>query len=183
MTLGNERESILHRLSGIRCIERYGIDMKDRQQIVIILAIVILVIIIGAAFAITGPSQVPGPARNTTGAGIPNPAAEFCSSQAGNRYEIRAAPDGSQYGVCILPDGTVCDEWDYFRGNCTAATDSAQPVTDPAENFCLARSYMYQTRTGVNGTEYAFCIFPNGNECDAWSYYLGKCNETTGEPA
>jgi len=48
---------------------------------------------------------------------MPNPASAFCEDQ-GFRLEIRTASDGSQNGVCIFPDGTECDEWAYFRGEC-----------------------------------------------------------------
>lgn len=50
-------------------------------------------------------------------AGIPNPASVYCTQQ-GNQHEIRTADDGSQYGTCIFPDGSTCDEWAYFRGEC-----------------------------------------------------------------
>jgi putative hemolysin len=57
---------------------------------------------------------------NTPPASLPNPASVFCEQQ-GNRLEIRTAPDGSQSGVCIFPDGSECDEWAFFRGECGAA--------------------------------------------------------------
>ncbi len=47
-------------------------------------------------------------------AGIANPAAAWCLAQ-GHAYEIRKNPDGSEYGVCIFANGTVIDEWDYYR--------------------------------------------------------------------
>jgi putative hemolysin len=46
--------------------------------------------------------------------GIANPAAAWCIEQ-GLAYEIRKNPDGSEYGVCIFPNGTVIDEWEYYR--------------------------------------------------------------------
>lgn len=48
---------------------------------------------------------------------IPNPAAVFCEDQ-GYTYEIREEADGSQHGVCIFPDGSECDGWDYYNGIC-----------------------------------------------------------------
>ncbi|MBK9055868.1 MAG: DUF333 domain-containing protein [Chloroflexi bacterium] len=48
---------------------------------------------------------------------MPNPASAFCQEQ-GYQSEIRTATDGSQYGVCIFPDGSECDEWAYYRGEC-----------------------------------------------------------------
>jgi uncharacterized protein len=52
--------------------------------------------------------------------GMPNPASVYCT-QNGNKLEIRAAADGSQSGVCIFPDGSTCDEWAYYRGECGSA--------------------------------------------------------------
>ncbi|MBM3126560.1 MAG: DUF333 domain-containing protein [Chloroflexi bacterium] len=62
-------------------------------------------------------------------ANMPNPASAFCEQQ-GNRLEIRTAADGSQSGVCILPDGGECDEWAYFRGECGPASPTASPASD-----------------------------------------------------
>ncbi len=49
-----------------------------------------------------------------SGVGIANPAAVWCIEQ-GHTYEIRKNPDGSEWGVCVLEDGTEIDEWDYYR--------------------------------------------------------------------
>ena len=46
-------------------------------------------------------------------ANMPNPASVYCE-QKGNQLEIRTAADGSQYGTCIFPDGSTCDEWAYY---------------------------------------------------------------------
>jgi putative hemolysin len=55
---------------------------------------------------------------------MPNPASVYCE-QNGNTLEIRTAEDGSQSGVCVFPDGSTCDEWAYFRGECGPATDAS----------------------------------------------------------
>ena len=39
-------------------------------------------------------------------------------SKQGNKLEIQTAADGSQSGICVSPDGSACDEWAYFRGEC-----------------------------------------------------------------
>ena len=53
-------------------------------------------------------------------ANMPNPASLYCE-QNGNTLEIRTADDGSQSGICVFPDGSTCDEWAYFRGECAPA--------------------------------------------------------------
>jgi putative hemolysin len=61
---------------------------------------------------------------------IPNPASVYCEQQ-GNKLEIRTAADGSQYGICIFPDGSMCDEWAYFRGECSlVAQQSSTPAIE-----------------------------------------------------
>jgi putative hemolysin len=59
-----------------------------------------------------------------TQAGMPNPASVYCT-QNGNKLEIRAAADGSQSGVCIFPNGSACDEWAYYRRECSPATQKS----------------------------------------------------------
>ncbi len=59
---------------------------------------------------------------------MPNPASVYCEQQ-GNKLEIYTAADGSQSGVCVFPDGSTCDEWAYFRGECPLA---AQKSPTPA---------------------------------------------------
>lgn len=49
---------------------------------------------------------------------MPNPASVFCEEN-GNKLEIQTAEDGSQTGICVFPDGSTCDEWAYFRGECS----------------------------------------------------------------
>jgi len=61
-------------------------------------------------------------------ANMPNPASVYCM-QNGNKFEIHTAADGSQSGVCVFPDGSTCDEWAYYRGECGPA---AQKSPTPA---------------------------------------------------
>jgi putative hemolysin len=67
---------------------------------------------------------------NMPQANMPNPASVYCTQQ-GNKLEIRTAADGSQNGMCIFPDGSTCDEWVYFRGECGLV---AQKSPTPAIN-------------------------------------------------
>ena len=52
-----------------------------------------------------------------TQANMPNPASVYCE-QNGNKLEIHTAADGSQSGICVFPDGSTCDEWAYYLGEC-----------------------------------------------------------------
>lgn len=48
---------------------------------------------------------------------IANPASVYCIEQ-GYNLTIRTNSDGSQSGYCIFPNGTECEEWKFFRGEC-----------------------------------------------------------------
>jgi putative hemolysin len=91
-----------------------------------------------ALTACTAPQvQAPAPvATDMPQANMPNPASVYCE-QNGNKLEIRTAADGSQNGICILPDGSACDEWAYFRGECgLAAQKNPTPgVTEEVSNW------------------------------------------------
>jgi len=85
------------------------------------------IIILMALTACTAPQTqaVPEPvATDMPQAGVPNPASVYCT-QKGNKLEIRTAADGSQSGICVFPDGSTCDEWAYFRGECGLATQKS----------------------------------------------------------
>jgi hypothetical protein len=57
---------------------------------------------------------------------MPNPASVYCE-QNGNKLEIHTAADGSQNGVCVLPDASTCEEWAYYRGEC-GSTEHKSPT-------------------------------------------------------
>ena len=89
------------------------------------------VIILMALTACAAPQTQAAPepaATDMPQAGMPNPASVYCTQQ-GNKLEIRTADDGSQSGICIFPDGSACDEWAYYRGECgPAAEKSSTPA-------------------------------------------------------
>lgn len=93
------------------------------------------VIILIALAACTAPQTQAAPEPATTDmpqTGMPNPASVYCE-QTGNQLEIRTAADGSQYGICIFPDGSTCDEWAYYRGECGPAAQNSPTPTITVE--------------------------------------------------
>lgn len=64
---------------------------------------------------------------------IANPASVYCEEQGGT-VELVETPDG-QDGICVLPDGTRCDEWAFFHGECPC--DGGCPMWfPPGPRFC-----------------------------------------------
>jgi putative hemolysin len=78
--------------------------------------IVILLILAVTANACSLPGQQ-NQTKNNADAGLANPASVYCIDQGGT-LEMRQDADGGTYGVCIFPDGSECEEWAYFRGEC-----------------------------------------------------------------
>ncbi len=48
--------------------------------------------------------------------GLANPASVFCEEQGGS-VEMETGDEGNEAGICVLPDGSRVDEWEYYRDN------------------------------------------------------------------
>jgi putative hemolysin len=89
----------------------------------------ILVLIVLLASSCTPQGVVmPAIATPAPAAGLANPASVFCQEQ-GFRLELRTDATGSQSGICHFPDGSQCDEWAYYRGECRPARQAAAAPT------------------------------------------------------
>jgi putative hemolysin len=90
-----------------------------------VVGVLVLVLLIGVVLCtlLSAPARSSGPWPESEAtvepgdAGLPNPASVYCEEQGG-RVENRTAADGSQYGVCIFPDRSECDEWTFYRSEC-----------------------------------------------------------------
>lgn len=74
----------------------------------------------------------------TPEANMPNPASVYCEENGG-RVDLRQDASGGISGVCVFSDGSECDEWAYFRGECQPGSSLATPeftlppaVADPS---------------------------------------------------
>jgi uncharacterized protein len=95
-----------------------------------------------AMVACSGPVSPRTPTRvetNTPQANMPNPASVYCKEQ-GYRSEIRAASDGNQTGYCVFSDGSECDEWMYYRGECGPSGSSPQPTPEIIDGWRTYRN-------------------------------------------
>lgn len=99
--------------------------------------------------------------------GMGNPAAENCIDQG---YEY-------QNGRCIFPDGSSCDGWEFFRGECSYTPEPApQPIgmPNPASVYCTQNGGTLEIEQTPEG-ERGICRFPDGSSCDEWAFYRGEC--------
>ena len=67
-------------------------------------------------------SEEPAEAEQTL-----NEAAQYCIDNGGS-HEI-VTSETAVYGECTLPDGTVCEEWDYYEGKCPEAVVEERSLT------------------------------------------------------
>lgn len=82
-------------------------------------------------------SCTPRQASPTSQPNLPNPASVYCEQNSGE-LEMRQDASGGTAGICIFPDGSECDEWAYFRGECKPGEQPAQPVSTQAVSPTLA---------------------------------------------
>jgi putative hemolysin len=64
-----------------------------------------------------------------------NPAAQYCTDHNGSS-EVRTYPNGSQYGVCVFSDGSECNQWKFFNGECKPG-DIFPKTTCQSDNDCV----------------------------------------------
>jgi putative hemolysin len=88
----------------------------DKKKVVFWAVILIVLLIIGGCYYSISNKLI----NHNSGEGsvaIANPASAYCINNGG-KFSIVADKDGNQQGMCTLSEGTLCDEWAYFKGEC-----------------------------------------------------------------
>ncbi len=85
--------------------------------------------------------------KEEKGVQVPNPAAVYCV-KLGYNYTIVNSAKG-QYGVCHFPDGSSCDAWKFYRGEC-------------GRRFTYCETHGGNLSCGGNGS--CMCTLPNGEK-------------------
>jgi putative hemolysin len=111
-----------------------------------------------------------GPGTESPGGsiGMSNPAADYCESHG---YDYSG-------GRCVFPDGSSCDAWEFYRGECGYNPEPEKPIgmPNPASSYCKAQGYDLEIRTDpTTGGEVGYCVFPDGSSCEEWAFYRGQC--------
>ena len=106
---------------------------------------------------------------------IANPASVNCIEKGGT-LEIMDTPAG-QIGICTLPDGTECEEWAFYNGECPDQEASQQGNTqlaNPASVYCENNGGKLMIVDSPEGQK-GLCTLPDGTECEEWAYFRGEC--------
>ena len=84
--------------------------------------------------------------------GMSNPAAVYCEELG---YEYRLVDSaGGQRGVCVLPDGSQCDDWGFLEGRC-----------GQSYSYCARQGYGSKTKIdGMNALSKTYSVCTRGQE-------------------
>ncbi len=126
--------------------------------------------------------------------GLANPAAVYCIEQRGT-YDVRSDAEGNQVGVCVLDDGSECDGWAFYRGECAAEVadaatgggvvpeESTIGLANPASVHCEEQGGTLDIRTDADSGQYGVCVFADGSQCEEWALFRGECEPPAGAGA
>jgi len=92
---------------------------------------------------------------------------------AGGALETVYGPDGSSYNICVFSNESACEEWMFFRNECS--------TTNPMfVVYCADSGGELSLEETVDGSgEYEVCTL-NGVQCSDFDYYeLNKCPFTS----
>jgi putative hemolysin len=102
-----------------------------------------------------------------------NPASKYCVDQGG-KWESRTEESG-EVGYCLFDDGSECEEWAYYRGQCGPGGEAEGiGMPNPASVHCDEEGGKLEIRDEAGG-EVGYCIFDDGSECEEWAFYRGDC--------
>jgi putative hemolysin len=137
---------------------------------------IVVLILTGFLVAACGAEPTPTASPPEEAAGMANPASQFCVGQ-GYQSEIRDGADG-QVGYCLFPDGSECEEWAFYRGECAPTSESeAAPaqLANPASENCVAVGGTRSIENRVDGGQFGLCLFEDNRQCEEWALLRGDC--------
>ena len=83
------------------------ISMKTKSIIVLVMVLAVISLV-----------WLGGCAKQEKNTGIANPASVYCEEHGGESV-IRTMDAGGQVGYCKFANGKECEEWAFYRGECT----------------------------------------------------------------
>ncbi len=125
--------------------------------------ILLTLLLAGCGFFSPNAGATPTPILDNTNGeedpfiGIPNPASFYCQ-EMGYELELRETDQGTE-GICVFPDNTECEEWEFLSGSCSVEW-----------TFCQRQGYNIQA-----GEDTGICSFPDGSACPEYDFFIGEC--------
>ena len=135
-----------------------------------------LLILVALLVVACGAEPTPAPVPTGSAPDMPNPASQLCVDR-GYQSEIRDEA-GGQVGYCIFPDGSECEEWVFYRGECAPASEGQVPpaeLPNPASENCVAQGGTLSIEAREDGGQYGICLFEDNLQCEEWALLRGDC--------
>jgi putative hemolysin len=132
------------------------------SKLLIITGVLIIAFLLGSCKGLGGqptptPVDINEDGEEDAFIGIPNPASFYCQ-EMGYELELRDDDSGT-VGICVLPNGAECEEWEFLAGGCSIEW-----------TFCQRQGY--NIREGDDG---AICTFSDGSTCPEYEFFIGEC--------
>lgn len=93
-------------------------------------------------------------------------------------------------GDCVFPNGSRCEQWAFFRGECAPAptpppppASACTPLAGPAQGPGVGMANpatVYCAQLGHSFDADGMCVFPDGARCEQWAFYRGECGAAHG---
>ena len=84
--------------------------------------------------------------------GLANPASVYCEENGGI-LEMRSDTEGNVSGICLFADGSECDEWAFFRGECSPGGADVQAAATQTESASVSPT-AFPTLIPIDAAEY-----------------------------
>ncbi len=101
-------------------------NVKSHLSGSIYLVVAVLIaaaMLLNACVPLPTPIPVPAPPK----AGLANPASVNCADKGG-QLKIEKDAQGGEFGICVFPDGSQCEEWAFMRGECKPGQEAITPA-------------------------------------------------------
>jgi putative hemolysin len=119
----------------------------------------VMIVMLAVGLCGCGTLEKEATGQPTAGPGLANPASVYCEG-LGYELELRSDETGS-YGVCIFPDGSECEEWDFLAGRC-----------GQEHSYCAQQGFLIEAEEESNIGK---CVFTDGSFCMELDYFEGRC--------
>ena len=102
---------------------------------------------------------------------IANPASVYCVENNGTLLLQESE------WLCIFEDGSYCEEWAYYRGECQPweiiynTVEEQIWMPNPASVYCVEKGWESVIKEDEEWNQYWVCRFTDWSEIDEWEYY------------